>query len=110
MIIIYDGKKYNVINLYLENEEDTIELFNLFCNCIKTNNNNEDDIELDEDIDKENLLEEWEKKMVFNENIKEVKSEEFNKNKKKKNEMNDKFDKEYKSYNYENTIDKMNFK
>ena len=109
MIIICDGKKYNLINLYLDSEEDTIELFNFFNNCIKSNNN-EDDIELDEEIDQENLLEKWEKKMVFNENNKEEKNEKFNKNKKKKNEINDKFNKEYESYNYENTIDKINFK
>ena len=106
MIILNDGKNYNLINLYLEKEEDTIELFNIFCNFIK-DNNSEDDIKLDEDIDKENLLEEWEKKIVFNDNIKENNN---NKNKKMKNEMNDKIDKEYESYNYENTIDKINFK
>ena len=110
-IILCDGNKYNIINLYLNNEEDTIELFNYFCNCIKENNNKED-IQLDEDIDKENILEEWEKKMVFNENNEQedYKNEELIKNKKFKNEIMDKLEKEYESYNYENTIDKINFK
>ena len=35
---------------------------------------------------------------------------EINKNKKMKNEINDKLEKEYVSYNYENTIDKINYK
>ena len=55
MIIICDGKKYNVIHLYLNNEEDAIELFNIFCNCIK-DSTNQNELELDEDIDKENIL------------------------------------------------------
>ena len=111
MIILCDGKKYNIINIYLNNEEDTIELFNFFCNCIKDNNKKED-IQLDEDIDKENLLEQWEKKMVFNDNNEEDNyiDEELDKNKKFKSEINDKLEKEYESYNYENTIDKINFK
>ena len=109
MIIICDGKKYNVIHLYLNNEEDAIELFNIFCNCIK-DSTNQNELELDEDIDKENILEQWEKKMIFNEEEENNQAEEINKNKKMKNEINDKLEKEYESYNYENTIDKINFK
>ena len=67
MIIICDGKKYNIINIYLNNEEETIELFNNFCICFN-DNSDKNNIELkeDEDIDVEKKLEEWEKKMVFN--------------------------------------------
>ena len=50
--------------------------------------------------------------MVFNENNEQedYKNEELLKNKKFKNEIMDKLEKEYESYNYENTIDKINFK
>ncbi len=109
MVMICDGKKYNLIYIYLNSEDDTIEFFNIFCDCIK-NNNNENDIELDEEIDRENLLEEWEKKIDFNIENNEKDDEEKDKNKKVKNEINAKLDKEYESYNYENTIDKINFK
>ena len=110
MIILSDGKKYGIINLYLHNEEDTIELFNMLCGNIK--DNNEDNIDLDENIDRDNLLEEWEKKMVFNENNEADDNEEgiYNQNKKVKHELDDKLNNEYESYNYENTIDKINFK
>ena len=119
MVIVCDGKKYNIINIYLNTEEETTEFFNFFCDSIK-NNNSENDIELDEEIDRENLLEEWEKKIDFkvgnfgmdkNEDEEECyQDEKINKNKKSKNEINDKLNEEYEEYNYENTIDKINFK
>ena len=119
MIIVCDGKKYNLINIYLNTEEEITEFFNIFCDCIK-NNNSENDIELDEEIDRENLLEEWEKKIDFkvgnfgmdkNEDEEECyQDEKINKNKKSKNEINDKLNEEDEEYNYENTIDKINFK
>ena len=111
MIIICDGKKYDIIHLFLNNEEDTINLFNTLSLYIKNNNDNEKNIELDEEIDKDNLLAEWEKKMVFNENFEENSQDELdNQNKKAKNEIFDNLGNEYESYNYENTIDKLNFK
>ena len=109
MIILNDGKNYNMINLYLNNEEDTIDLFNNFCNYLK--NNKEDDIKLDEEenIDIEKKLKEWENKMIFNDNNDEI-CQENNKRKKMKTQIDEKLDKDYQNYNYENTIDKLNFK
>ena len=43
------------------------EFFNQINTCINENNNiNEDNIELNEETNYDKLLEEWEKKMVFN--------------------------------------------
>ena len=67
MILLSDNKKYNIINIFCNNEEEVIELFNQFCILIK-DNINKDEFELDENIDKDKLLLEWEKKMVFNSN------------------------------------------
>ena len=108
MIIICDGNKYNIINIYLNNEEDTNELFNNFCECFN-NNSDKNNIELeeDQDIDVEKKLEEWEKKMVFNENeggdCNEI-------NEKERNELHKQLGNNYEYYNFENTIDKINFK
>ena len=50
-------------------EEDVSELFNQLCLCINEDNNiNTDNIELEEEANNEKLLEEWEKKMIFNDN------------------------------------------
>ena len=104
MVIVCDGKKYNIIYIYLNTEEEALEFFNIFCDCIK-NNNNKNDIELDEEIDRDNLLDEWEKKIDFTagnfendekeeEEANYLQEEEMNKNKKVKNEINDKLNKE----------------
>ena len=62
-------KKYNIINILCNTEEEVSELFNQLCLCInEDNNNNSDNIELDEEANNEKLLEEWEKKMIFNDN------------------------------------------
>ena len=68
-IVLCDMKKYNIINILCNTEEEVSELFNQLCLCInEDNNNNSDNIELDEEANNEKLLEEWEKKMIFNDN------------------------------------------
>ena len=72
-IVLCDMKKYNIINIFCNTEEEVSELFNQLCLSINEDNNiNNDNIELDEEVDNEKLLEEWEKKMIFN-NIEEGK-------------------------------------
>ena len=67
MIIICDIKKYNLINFFCNSEDEMNEFFNQINTCINENNNiNEDNIELNEETNYDKLLEEWEKKMVFN--------------------------------------------
>ena len=67
-------KKYNIINVFCNTEEEISELFNQLCLSINEDNNiNNDNIELEEEVDNEKLLEEWEKKMIFN-NIEEGKN------------------------------------
>ena len=67
MIILCDIKKYNIINLFCNTEEELNELFNQICICINDYNNiNTQNINLNEEANNEKLLEEWEKKMVFN--------------------------------------------
>lgn len=68
MIILCDMNKYNIINIICNTQEEINELFNQLCICINDNNNiNIDNVELEEeDINNEKLLEEWEKKMIFN--------------------------------------------
>ena len=75
MILLSEGKKYDIINIFCNNEDEIMELFNQFCSCI---NVNEDNFELDEDIDKDKLLLELAKKMVFNNNEKNEKCDEEN--------------------------------
>ena len=66
-IVLCDMKKYNIINILCNTEEDVSELFNQLCLCINEDNNiNSDNIELEEEANNEKLLEEWEKKMIFN--------------------------------------------
>ena len=67
MIILCDMNKYNIINIICNTQEEINELFNQLCICINDNNNiNIDNVELEEeDINNEKLLEEWEKKMIF---------------------------------------------
>ena len=73
-IVLCDMKKYNIINIFCNTEEEVSELFNQLCLSINEDNNiNNDNIELDEEVDNEKLLEEWEKKMIFN-NIEEGKN------------------------------------
>ena len=69
-IVLCDMKKYNIINILCNTEEDVSELFNQLCLCINEDNNiNTDNIELnEEEVNNEKLLEEWEKKMIFNDN------------------------------------------
>ena len=67
MIILCDITKYNIINLFCNTEEELNELFNQICICINDYNNiNTQNINLNEETNNEKLLEEWEKKMVFN--------------------------------------------
>lgn len=68
LIILCDMNKYNIINIICNTQEEINELFNQLCICINDNNNiNIDNVELEEeDINNEILLEEWEKKMIFN--------------------------------------------
>ena len=68
MIILCDMNKYNIINIICNTQEEINELFNQLCICINDNNNiNIDNVELEEEgINNEKLLEEWEKKMIFN--------------------------------------------
>ena len=66
-VVLCDMKKYNIINILCNTEEDVSELFNQLCLCINEDNNiNSDNIELEEEANNEKLLEEWEKKMIFN--------------------------------------------
>lgn len=67
-IVLCDMKKYNIINILCNTEEEVSELFNQLCLCINEDNNiNTDNIELnEEEVNNEKLLEEWEKKMIFN--------------------------------------------
>ena len=68
-IVLCDMKKYNIINILCNTEEEVSELFNQLCLCINEDNNiNSDNIELEEEANNEKLLEEWEKKMIFNDN------------------------------------------
>ena len=69
-IVLCDMKKYNIINILCNTEEEVSELFNQLCLCINEDNNiNTDNIELnEEEVNNEKLLEEWEKKMIFNDN------------------------------------------
>ena len=69
-IVLCDMKKYDIINILCNTEEDVSELFNQLCLCINEDNNiNTDNIELnEEEANNEKLLEEWEKKMIFNDN------------------------------------------
>ena len=69
-VVLCDMKKYNIINILCNTEEDVSELFNQLCLCINEDNNiNTDNIELnEEEVNNEKLLEEWEKKMIFNDN------------------------------------------
>ena len=68
-IVLCDMKKYNIINILCNTEEEVSELFNQLCLCINEDNNiNTDNIELEEEANNEKLLEEWEKKMIFNDN------------------------------------------
>ena len=68
-IVLCDMKKYDIINILCNTEEEVSELFNQLCLCINEDNNiNSDNIELDEEANNEKLLEEWEKKMIFNDN------------------------------------------
>ena len=68
LIILCDMNKYNIINIICNTQEEINELFNQLCICINDNNNiNIDNVELEEeDINNEKFLEEWEKKMIFN--------------------------------------------
>ena len=68
LIILCDMNKYNIINIICNTQEEINELFNQLCICINDNNNiNIDNVELEEEgINNEKLLEEWEKKMNFN--------------------------------------------
>lgn len=68
LIILCDMNKYSIINIICNTQEEINELFNQLCICINDNNNiNIDNVELEEeDINNEILLEEWEKKMIFN--------------------------------------------
>jgi hypothetical protein len=68
LIILCDMNKYNIINIICNTQEEINELFNQLCICINDNNNiNIDNVELEEeDINNEKLLEEWEKKIIFN--------------------------------------------
>ena len=67
MIVICDSIKYNIINFFCNKEDELNEFFNQINFCISENNNiNEDNIELNEETNYDKLLEEWEKKMVFN--------------------------------------------
>ena len=68
LIILCDMNKYNIINIICNTQEEINELFNQLCICINDNNNiNIDNVELEEEgINNEKLLEEWEKKMIFN--------------------------------------------
>ena len=66
-VVLCDMKKYNIINILCNTEEDVSELFNQLCLCINEDNNiNSDNIELEEEANNEKVLEEWEKKMIFN--------------------------------------------
>ena len=67
-VVLCDMKKYNTINILCNTEEEVSELFNQLCLCINEDNNiNTDNIELnEEEANNEKLLEEWEKKMIFN--------------------------------------------
>ena len=68
-IVLCDMKKYDIINILCNTEEEVSELFNQLCLCINEDNNiNSDNIELEEEANNEKLLEEWEKKMIFNDN------------------------------------------
>ena len=68
-IVLCDMKKYNIINILCNTEEEVSELFNQLCLYINEDNNiNSDNIELEEEANNEKLLEEWEKKMIFNDN------------------------------------------
>ena len=69
-IVLCDMKKYDIINILCNTEEEVSELFNQLCLCINEDNNiNTDNIELnEEEVNNEKLLEEWEKKMIFNDN------------------------------------------
>ena len=68
LIILCDMNKFNIINIICNTQEEINELFNQLCICINDNNNiNIDNVELEEEgINNEKLLEEWEKKMIFN--------------------------------------------
>ena len=62
-VVLCDMKKYNIINILCNTEEEVSELFNQLCLCINEDNNiNSDNIELEEEANNEKLLEEWEKK------------------------------------------------
>ena len=63
MIIINEDKKYGMIYIYIEELDELCELFNQLLSCIK-NSDKENEIEINEEIDKDNLLEEWEKKII----------------------------------------------
>ena len=67
LIILCDMNKYNIINIICNTQEEINELFNQLCICINDNNNiNIDNVELEEEgINNEKLLEEWEKKIDF---------------------------------------------
>ena len=68
-IVLCDMKKYDIINILCNTEEEVSELFNQLCLYINEDNNiNSDNIELEEEANNEKLLEEWEKKMIFNDN------------------------------------------
>ena len=68
-VVLCDMKKYNIINILCNTKEEVSELFNQLCLCINEDNNiNSDNIELEEEANNEKLLEEWEKKMIFNDN------------------------------------------
>ena len=65
-IVLCDIKKYNIINIIGNTEEEVTELFNKLYLSINENDKiNNDNLELDED-NNEKLLKEWEKKMIFN--------------------------------------------
>ena len=68
-VVLCDMKKYNIINILCNTKEEVSELFNQLCLCINEDNNiNSNNIELEEEANNEKLLEEWEKKMIFNDN------------------------------------------
>ncbi len=66
MIVLSDWKKYGVINIFVGVDRDIDELFEQIRTCINNSNNINENVELNEDTNNEKLLEEWEKKMVFN--------------------------------------------
>jgi len=74
VIILSDFKKYDVINIFIGEDRDIFVLFEEIRTCMHNSEINKN-VELNEDENNEKLLEEWEKKMVFND------SEEKEKNK-----------------------------